>query len=681
MPGERWVDHIREVHQEAIREQASSVDDLTIPQQRDGSSYDVDLLSKEQKSIVYTAVDTVLKFLTNDPTYKPMRATIMGPGGTGKSHIVNTIIGMVRKMTNSNDTVQIAAPSGAAAYNVQGSTIHNLLGVRVHKPEKEMTEKTREKLLNQLERLLVLIIDERSMVSSNVLAAAERNTRNCIYRGQNSNELWGGLPVVLLFGDDYQLMPVTKNGAINGFAKRQDGAYHHVTEKMTGAQLLAYHGDWLFTEVMTDKVYFLTKNYRVKCKEFEQILDRVRKGNANYEDAKRLMKNHRTFYKHDKDFQAHVENNDKTMWLYSTNNDVREKNVEKLVQTSESRKVPVAKLQCHFETNKLQGEQTRCPVRTHFEDNSFLRSTNICVGARVALRMWNILPSAGLYNGAIGTVVEIVYKDRPVGPNDKEHYHLPDYVVVDFPNLKLPPHIQPWDRNNVTVSASLMPLTSFVSSQNLTKTNFIYTLLNYNTKHVPIPARTTLCQKTCCSVHWCPLEPSWATTIHKFQGFEAGFDEGDMFNHLIVDPGDLNWEQLCPGAFYVALSRAKTIGTLSSETAFPRDSAIYWIGSGVSITRIVEGSLKLGKKGQPKTKCVWVSRRDQWVQYLTNKKEKTKTHQYTSTYKRYMKSVNYTQGEVRDSIIDIITNPNDNWARTKRSAHFHAPKNFFGQRS
>jgi hypothetical protein len=71
------------------------------------------------------------------------------------------------------------------------------------------------------------------------------------------------------------------------------------------------------------------------------------------------------------------------------------------------------------------------------------------------------------------------------------------------------------------------------------------------------------------------LEVSWATTIHKFQGFEAGFDDGDMFRHLIVDPGDLKWEQTCPGALYVALSRAKTMGTYSNDTSFPQDSDIY----------------------------------------------------------------------------------------------------------
>ncbi len=71
----------------------------------------------------------------------------------------------------------------------------------------------------------------------------------------------------------------------------------------------------------------------------------------------------------------------------------------------------------------------------------------------------NILPEIGLYNGAIGTVVEIVYQDRPEGPNNKEHNHLPDYVVVNFPNLKLPARIPPWDELHKTVSFMLSLLT------------------------------------------------------------------------------------------------------------------------------------------------------------------------------------------------------------------------------
>ncbi len=83
---------------------------------------------------------------------------------------------------------------------------------------------------------------------------------------------------------------------------------------------------------------------------------------------------------------------------------------------------------------------------------------------RVNLFM-NILPEVGLYNGAIGTVVEIVYNNRPEGPNDKEHYHLADYVVVDFPNLKLPDGIPPWDKNHKTVSLTFSSLLSLTGIQ------------------------------------------------------------------------------------------------------------------------------------------------------------------------------------------------------------------------
>jgi hypothetical protein len=171
--GTLWVDKIRAEHDSAVKDQAEAVDNLVIPTQRNGDEYDAEEMSNEQKVIVYNAVDTVIKFLNNDPTYKPMRATIMGSAGTGKSFIINTIISMVRSLTGSNDTVQIAAPSGAAAFNVQGSTIHNLLGVGVTNPEKGLTKNTKSRLLEQLERLLVLIIDKRSMISSKVLAATE----------------------------------------------------------------------------------------------------------------------------------------------------------------------------------------------------------------------------------------------------------------------------------------------------------------------------------------------------------------------------------------------------------------------------------------------------------------------------------------------------------------------------
>ena len=91
-------------------------------------------------------------------------------------------------------------------------------------------------------------------------------------------------------------------------------------------------------------------------------------------------------------------------------------------------------------------EEKKHAIRSRFAPKRYTTRTDLCVGARVALRIWNILPSAGLYNGSIGTITEIMYAKNPIGPNDKQHNHLPDYIVVDFPNLILPPYIQPWGK-------------------------------------------------------------------------------------------------------------------------------------------------------------------------------------------------------------------------------------------
>ncbi len=84
-------------------------------------------------------------------------------------------------------------------------------------------------------------------------------------------------------------------------------------------------------------------------------------------------------------------------------------------------------------------------------------------------------------------------------------------------------------------------------------------------QHVPITMITKFCNRkqTCCKVTYCLLVPAWTTTIHKFHGFEAGFDINDQFKQLIVDPGDLTTELLNPGTLYIALSRAKSIGTIT----------------------------------------------------------------------------------------------------------------------
>ena len=87
-------------------------------------------------------IHAIIKFLKNDNTYFPIRATIMGCGEKGKSYTINKILTIISNMTRSNATSLIGAPLGAAPFNVQGSMLHHLLGIGVSRPEDNITQKT-----------------------------------------------------------------------------------------------------------------------------------------------------------------------------------------------------------------------------------------------------------------------------------------------------------------------------------------------------------------------------------------------------------------------------------------------------------------------------------------------------------------------------------------------------------
>ena len=65
------------------------------------------------------------------------------------------------------------------------------------------------------------------------MAVAERNVRECVFKGKNSKEIWGGVPAVILFGDDYQLFPVVDEGAIQGYSRTNSKFPQTPTTQMT----------------------------------------------------------------------------------------------------------------------------------------------------------------------------------------------------------------------------------------------------------------------------------------------------------------------------------------------------------------------------------------------------------------------------------------------------------------
>jgi hypothetical protein len=187
--------------------------------------------------------------------------------------------------------------------------------------------------------------------------------------------------------------------------------------------------------------------------------------------------------------------------------------------------------------------------------------------------------------------------------------------------------------------------------------------------------KTLLCKKSCCSVTYCPLVSAWGTTIHKFQGFEAGFDEKDQFRHLIIDPGDIKSEQQQPGLLYVATSRVKTIGDMTQDVPHPKNSALYWTGSGMSINRVMNGTTKKQQntQGQERVNCLKVEKRRKWVRYLTDRKEITTRETYNNEKLKRIKTehMDIMNGkihhDVEASITNMIINPNEEWMARKKT--------------
>ena len=95
-------------------------------------------------------------------------------------------------------------------------------------------------------------------------------------------------------------------------------------------------------------------NYRIEDEECKAILSRLRTGDSTDEDADRLMGLHFFYHDRDDEWKQMIVNHPKTMWLYARNKEKDKKNIERLVKLSREKKVPVARLECQWISNRVQ---------------------------------------------------------------------------------------------------------------------------------------------------------------------------------------------------------------------------------------------------------------------------------------------------------------------------------------
>ncbi len=127
---------------------------------------------------------------------------ITGKAGTGKSTILKYFV------SHTGKKVVALAPTGIAANIIGGRTIHSFFGLGLSIQDTTDSEAVNRGInadQNLIEKLEVIIIDEVSMVRSDVMDMIDRKLR--VARG---NDLpYGGIQMVL-FGDLFQLAPVVK---------------------------------------------------------------------------------------------------------------------------------------------------------------------------------------------------------------------------------------------------------------------------------------------------------------------------------------------------------------------------------------------------------------------------------------------------------------------------------------
>jgi len=100
--------------------------------------------------------------------------------------------------------VVVLAPTGVAAFNIHGVTIHSVLSIPINK-NYDLTGEQLKKLQKNLSGVSYFIIDEKSMVGRRMLALLDMRLRQIFPEQQN--KAFGGRSVILV-SDFGQLPPV-----------------------------------------------------------------------------------------------------------------------------------------------------------------------------------------------------------------------------------------------------------------------------------------------------------------------------------------------------------------------------------------------------------------------------------------------------------------------------------------
>lgn len=284
---------------------------------------------------------------------------VTGKAGTGKS----TLLHYFKEKTEKE--IAVLAPTGVAALNVQGQTIHSFFdfGSNITLQKVDQVDESDKKLYENLD---AIVIDEISMLRADLLDCIDKFLRINV-----KDKPFGGIQMIF-FGDLYQLPPVVTRDERSIFKSHYDSPYFFSSKSLK-------------EDGFKMKLVRLDKIYRQKNKEFINILSRIRNNSLNKKDLNILNK------KFDSEFQPNSE--DFYITLTTTN---------KLAYEVNSKRLEKLDNEPHSYRGKRDGD---------FEDNYLPTKKDLTIKKRAQIMLLNNDKDGRWVNGSIGKVLEILSGD------------------------------------------------------------------------------------------------------------------------------------------------------------------------------------------------------------------------------------------------------------------------------
>ena len=296
-------------------------------------------------------------------------AYITGEAGTGKSYLLGEI---ASQLLTAGRRFAVLAPTGLAAVNVHGSTIHKFCGLppkpgyALLETMESLYKPRKQKLLKQLD---VIIIDEISMVRADLL-----DTLDAFFRlnRERPSEPFGGLQVVF-FGDHFQLPPILRRDEEAAFGEWYSSPYFFAARVYPLLNLLHCK---------------LLHNYRQSDEEFIEVLRTIRRGHVNPSELARINEQLQITPDFDEEY---------TITIASRNNQVDEKNMHYLERLGGAEKTYRAELEGNFDPRQSPADP----------------ELRLKVGAQVMFIRND--PDGQWVNGTIGKVLDLKANKLKVG--------------------------------------------------------------------------------------------------------------------------------------------------------------------------------------------------------------------------------------------------------------------------